>query len=1381
MRRFSLFTAFLSALLPIASVTAAAQTNFGSVEGGSSVTSLVTLTISSAGTPESIAVVTQGATGVDYTDAGTGTCAVGTAYKIGSTCTVGVTFRPLAAGPRYGAAMLKDGSGNVLATTFLNGIGLVPLVTYGPGTSTDVIDPNLLSFGLNSPSGAVVDTTGNLYIADTGNSRVVEVAAFGGALSVINPTVFGHTLMSPNGVTIDGAGNLFISDGLENNFADVAEIPAGGGAPIGIAPTVDGIAMNVPAGMAVDGAGNLFIADYGNNRVVEVPAGGGAPTAIQPTVNGVTITCPFGLAIDGSGNLFIGDNCNNRVVEVPAGGGAATAIVPTVNGTLLNSPHGVAVDAAGDLFIADFDNSRVVELPAGGGAAIAIDSGANLPIDVALDTAGDQFIVQFGHNRVVEFPISHPPNPLSFANSAVGATSVDSPKQVVIRNIGNQTLTFSSLSYPPDFPEEADGPDPCTSSTSLSAGGACNLNIDFTPLGTGSWNELLLFNSNAFNTIDFQLGFAMIGTGTSPGATQSLSVNSLSFGSQEIGTASPSQQVTLTNTGSVAIDISSIALTGANPDSFSFGYTCGGKLAVGASCIMHGHMQPQAAGSLSAAITINDSASGSPLSVALTGTGIAPPTVALSITGLVFGPQEVGTTSASQQVTLTNTGSFTLHIMSLAVAGTNASSFGFANTCGSSVAPGGVCTIHGHFTPVTGGNLTAYISIIDDAGNSPQSILLMGTGETRPTVSLSANSLAFGSQELNFQTSQQTVTVTNVGALPLNIAGLTLAGPQETSFLYTSNCGRGMISGASCTIQVRFDPQALGAASGVLTINDNASDSPQSISLTGTGSNSPSTTVSLSATSLAFGSAPLNFPTPAQTVTLTNTGSGLLTISGFRITGPQSTSFIDSTSCGLNLASAASCSIRVRFSPVALGAASASLTITDNASGSPQSVSLTGTGTSSPATTVSLSTTNLAFGTQELNLASDAQIVTLTNTGTQSLSIASVRLTGAQYQSYLYSTTCGLNLAPGASCSSRVRFDPVATGLATAALTITDNAAGSPHSVSLSGTGTSTPPATTVSLSSTSIAFGSVAIGLVSPSQTVILTNTGSAALTIGGIQVIGPGASAFGFANECVSPLAAGASCTIHGHFAPTATGARTATLTIVDNATGSPQAISLIGTGITPSATTVSFSPAIVAYGNEPVGWVTEGLGVLLTNTGSGSLTIGRFQVTGPDVSSFGLDFGDCLTVLSPGASCEFGGHFQPKALGPLTATITIFDNAVGSPQSVTLTGTGITPPTVSLSTTSLTFGNQNVGTSSLSQDVTLTNTGAATLHILSFGVTGAGASSFFFGNGCGATVAAGASCIIHGHFAPTVVGALTAVISITDDTASSPQTIALSGTGQ
>jgi len=225
----------------------------------------------------------------------------------------------------------------------------------------------------------------------------------------------------------------------------------------------------------------------------------------------------------------------------------------------------------------------------------------------------------------------------------------------------------------------------------------------------------------------------------------------------------------------------------------------------------------------------------------------------------------------------------------------------------------------------------------------------------------------------------------------------------------------------------------------------------------------------------------------------------------------------------------------------------------DGANDSPS----TSTAVSVTVSAVTLSPTSLSFGDQAVNTASPAKTVTLKNTGTTSLTITAIAITGTNAGDYAQTNTCGSSLAASASCTFSVTFKPTASGTRSAALSITDNASGSPQTVPLTGIGT------TAKLVPTSLNFGTVAVGVTSAAKTVTLTNLGTTALTISGIAITGTNAGDYAQTNTCGSSLAASASCTFSVTFKPTASGTRSAALSITDNASGSPQTVGLTGTG--------------------------------------------------------------------------------------------------------------------------------------------------------------------------------------------------------------------------
>jgi Abnormal spindle-like microcephaly-assoc'd, ASPM-SPD-2-Hydin len=423
-------------------------------------------------------------------------------------------------------------------------------------------------------------------------------------------------------------------------------------------------------------------------------------------------------------------------------------------------------------------------------------------------------------------------------------------------------------------------------------------------------------------------------------------------------------------------------------------------------------------------------------------------TVAPSPNSLTFASQAIGTTSAPQAVTLYNGQTVALNIASFTFAGANASDFAQTNTCGSTLAAGQACTVNVTFTPSATGTRTATMNVNDDAGNSPQTVSLTGTGSAGgPLVVLAPTSMAFGNESVGVVSPAQMATLTNTGNATLTITSLAVTGLNKQDFPQTNNCPSSVAAGGSCTISVTFDPTATGPRKASVTVNDNAPGSPQSISLTGTG---VKLTVTVSPTTLSFGKVNLHVTSPGKIVTLTNTSTSAVTITGITVTGTNAGDFGQTNPCGTSLGAGANCQITVTFAPTALGQRTASLSIADNASGSPQMVSLSGFGVQP---VVNLSPTTLQFPATKVGTTSAPKNITLTNTGLGNLTISQIRINGTNAADFAQTNNCGANLAAGGSCMISVTFTPKATGVRRAAVTITDNASNSPQSVNISGSG----------------------------------------------------------------------------------------------------------------------------------------------------------------------------------------------------------------------------------------------------------------------------------------------------------------------------------------
>jgi len=308
---------------------------------------------------------------------------------------------------------------------------------------------------------------------------------------------------------------------------------------------------------------------------------------------------------------------------------------------------------------------------------------------------------------------------------------------------------------------------------------------------------------------------------------------------------------------------------------------------------------------------------------------------------------------------------------------------------------------------------------------------------------------------------------------------------------------------------------------------------------------------------------------------------------------------------------------------------------------------------------VSLSTSSLSFANQVLNITSAIKSVTVSNTGTDIVTIGSVTVTG----DFAQTNTCGTSLAAGSSCTISVKFSPTATGLRSGALSIADSATGSPQQVSLSGTGI----AAAASISPATWTFGSQVLSTTSSASAVTLSNAGTASLTISGVTVTGD----FAQTNTCGTSLAAGSSCTISVKFSPTATGLRSGMLSIADSATGSPQQVSLYGTGAT--AGSFGVSPTSLALGSVGVGQ-TGSKTVTLTNSGGSGVIVNSVSISGAGLGISGLS---TPFTLGASQSSTFTVTFTPAISGAVTGTVYLTDNSPTTSVSIPVTATGVAAP--------------------------------------------------------------------------------------------------------
>ncbi len=731
----------------------------------------------------------------------------------------------------YPFGILEDPSGNVFVNDTANClvrelVESTDLVDFfaGTGTCGDTGNGGLATAAeLSDNYGVARDTSGNIYIADTNNCIIREVAASTGDISVFagkagscgysgdgGPATSAQ-IGNAHGIYMDSSNNLYIADSSNHIIRKVSggTITTVAGTPdaagyLGDGDPATAAKLNNPWGVAKDGAGNLYIADTYNCIIREV----NTLTGIIDTVAGIPGSCGFsgdgvateirlnypnGLLSDASGNLFIADTNNQRARWMDPSGNVITFAGNGNNGfsgdgnyaTLAEMyyPSGIARDASGDLLIVDQYNFRIRQVSAFAGIGV---SASNL---------------QFG---------------------LVTVNTNSTPQLIKVSALG--PLTIGNIAATAGFTEA----DNC--GASLSNGQTCTIFVVFKPTAAGSATGTLTISDNGF----FRSSTVINLSGS--GSAMSVTGGPLSFGSAAVKSTSAAQTVTVTNKGSAGITMHAIQLEESTDFAISAN-TCpaaGSTLAAKATCTISVVFKPQTTGAKKGALLINDSDPSSPQVVGMAGTGTSK--VALKPTSVTFAPQAIGTPSGATKITLTNSTGTTLTLGNPALSLTGPFASAHATTCtnGLPIAAAGTCSIFVTFTPTAAGDVTGSLSVTDSDASSPQTVALSGIGTG---VDFTPSSVNFGTSNEGVQV-QSTVTITNVSGAPITFSAWTITGPNAADF-YTNlgdpPCGTNMAPDAVCTFTMYFKPSIVGAESATLSVYDNSPGSPQTLALTGTG------------------------------------------------------------------------------------------------------------------------------------------------------------------------------------------------------------------------------------------------------------------------------------------------------------------------------------------------------------------------------------------------------------------------------------------------------------------------------------------------------------------------------------------------------------------
>ena len=709
-------------------------------------------------------------------------------------------------------------------------------------------------------------------------------------------------------------------------------------------------------------------------------------------------------------------------------------------------------------------------------------------------------------------------------------------------------------------------------------------------------------------------------------------------------------------------------------------------------------------------------------------------------------------------------------------------------TCGALTGSGATCwSAYG-----TGLPLAPVTTLVDTPTTATTQVLTAGTygrgvwqipsataGAAVTTATVSPGSLAFATRTVATTSAAQTVTLKATGTASLTVSSVTITGSAAADFTETDTCsGTVLAKNSTCTLMVSFTPTAAGSRTADLAIQANVAGGQLLVSLTGTALAAGS--VTLLPSSLSFGTQQVGTVSAAQVINIQNVGGSTIALNSVVITAPFRETAV---TCGGGLAAGASCTYTLAFAPSQAGAATGSFTVNDTVGS--QSEPLTGTGVLAPTDT--LSPTSLTFASTVLGQSSPPLTVTITNSGGLPLTgIGTSVSTSTGKADFTTVSNCGSQLAAGSSCGITVTFAPSITGSETGTLVISD--ALHAQSVSLRGVGLK-PPA--ISLSATTVSFGSEQVGIPTAAKTITISNPGGAPLGQLSFSIGGAGLAGFAVGTStCGASLAPGITCTVQVLFSPVAVGATTATLTVATSTLGvASVSAALSGTGLSPPMLAVL--PAALNLGTVLVGDSSAAFTVQVTNAGQVAMSEPVFAVsgiTGPSgaqLSDFALsaptDIAACTGPLNPGVTCNIQVTFSPSVSGTEGAILTITaSNAVPSTTTVSLTGNGAPPIALQSSTPLLSFPSTAVGTTAAPLTLTISNLSGQAANGLTLALTGPYNLAPALTT-CQTTLPSISFCIVGVSFTPTASGnqpgTLTATVS---NLGVSPLAVPLDGTG-
>ena len=703
-----------------------------------------------------------------------------------------------------------------------------------------------------------------------------------------------------------------------------------------------------------------------------------------------------------------------------------------------------------------------------------------------------------------------------------------------------------------------------------------------------------------------------------------------------------------------------------------------------------------------------------------------------SAANIYFGKVAAGT-SKVMSATLSNTGTTSITISTVSANPPEFSLGGLSLPL--TLAPKQQISFQITFAPRAAGHVDGSFSLTSSGSSTPLYLGVHGTGVASGTVSASPATVTFGNVQVGGTAARQEV-LTNSGTAPVSISQISVTGSGFS--VNGVSLPLSLTAGQSISLNVVFNPQLAGQASGNLSISSNASNPLLAIPLTG---NSASLgLLGVSSSSLSFGSVQVG-SSQALPGTLTNSGGSSLMVSQANVTGAGFN--VSGLTLPLTLAPAQTATFAVGFNPQSAGAASGSLTFNSNASNSLLTLTLSGSGVTPGA--LSASPASVDFGSLQLG-SSSTQPETLTNSGGSSVALSQVSATGAGFSTSGLSLP--LTLVSGQSFTFGVSFAPTSAGSASGNVTIASSAANPSLSISVSGSGASAPPHS-VSLSwnpsISAVAGYNVYRGAQSGGPYSKLNPSPAPNITYDD-NAIQAGQNYF-YVTTAVSSsgMESGYSNEVQ---------------TLIPGA----------GTGGVAGLLAATFST--LSFGSVQVG-SSQALSETLTNSGGANVTVSQANVTGTSFSASGLTL---PLTLTPGQSFTFSAIFAPRSAGSASGGLTVISNASDATLAVSLAGSGVAAGQLAISPSTLAFGTLALGKSN-SLTATLSASGSSVT------ISSATATSPEFalsGVSFPLTLAAGQTAGVTVIFTPQTSGVASGSLSLFSNASNSPAVETLTGSG-